>query len=236
MGSVAVTPRTPPREINRLPLAGDTRSRLLVTAERLMAEQGLRAVGLKEISIAAGQRNNSAAQYHFGTRTGLVEAVFVNRMTTVNEHRRSLLDLLMRQPRPWGLRRLVEIEIGGLLDVVVSLEGDSWFACFLAQAFADDEYRHLLDLQHDVNQPTRNLIHLLSRELSFLPPPVRRHRIDFANITIVNVLAAYERAGRAHAPLRSSQRSVSTELTDAVVGMLSAPASATAPRGIPNDQ
>src|ERR1700760_345818 len=111
VGSAAARPRAPSSTTNRRPPADDTRSRLLLTAERLMAEQGLRAVGMKEISVAAGQRNNSAAQYHFGSRAGLVEAVFINRMTTVNEHRRSLLDALQQQPRPWGPRRLVEIEI-----------------------------------------------------------------------------------------------------------------------------
>jgi AcrR family transcriptional regulator len=209
--------------------ADGTRSRLLATAERLMAERGVRGVGLKEISVAAGQRNNSAAQYHFGSRAGLVEAVFVNRMRAVNARRRCMLDALV-EPRTPGPRPFVAIQIDALLDVV-SLDGGSWFASFLAQAFADDEFRHLLDLQHEVKLPTRDLIHLLDRELSFLPSRVRRHRIEYANITIVNVLAAYERAGRAHGPLRSDRRAVAAELTDAVVGMLDAPTGHSRRRG-----
>ncbi len=201
-----------------------TRLRLLATAERLFAERGVRGVGLREISVEAGQRNNSAAQYHFGSRAGLVEAVFTNRMSAVNARRRCFLEALLLESPPWGVRRLVEVQIGALLDVV-ALDGSSWFACFLAQAFADNEYRHLLDLRHEVNAPMKDLVQYLDHELAFLPARIRQHRIEYSNITITNVLAAYERAGRAHGALHSDRSSVEIELTDAVVGMLMAPAS-----------
>ena len=44
-------------------------------ALRLCAEQGPDAPALAEIIGAAGQRNASAIQYHFGSRDGLLEAV-----------------------------------------------------------------------------------------------------------------------------------------------------------------
>jgi AcrR family transcriptional regulator len=52
-----------------------TRERILDTAERLWGERGLNAVSLREIRIAAGQRNSSALQFHFGDRPGLMQAV-----------------------------------------------------------------------------------------------------------------------------------------------------------------
>jgi AcrR family transcriptional regulator len=210
----------------RAVIAVDTRRALLEAAERLMAERGIRGVGLKEISVIAGQRNNSAAQYHFGDRANLVEAVFVNRMTSVNATRHQRLEELARRPKPSGIRPLVEVEVEPLLDVV-GLGGGSWFACFLAQAFADDEYRHQLDLHHPVNGPTRALVQLQQRELAWLPARVRRRRLEYASITVVNVLAAYERAGRARGPRRSSIRAVASEITDAVVGLLEAPVTTT---------
>jgi AcrR family transcriptional regulator len=196
-----------------------------------MAERGIRAVGLKEISVAAGQRNNSAAQYYFGDRAGLVEAVFVNRMAPVNATRQRLLDEQPLTAEAWGVRSLVEIEVGPLL-AVIAIDGPSWFARFLAQAFADDEYRSLLDLHHEINRPTRMMMQLLERELNELPARVRRHRLDFASIMIVNVLAAYERAGRARGgPWPYRTQSVLAEITDAVVGSLCAPVSQEAVAG-----
>ena len=40
----------------------------------MIAEHGIE-VPLRDVAAAAGQRNNSAVQYHFGSREGLVAAV-----------------------------------------------------------------------------------------------------------------------------------------------------------------
>src|SRR6201982_438508 len=60
-------------------LSGDrssaTREALLAAAERLFAERGMYAVSNRQISEAAGQGNNAAACYHFGSRTDLLRAI-----------------------------------------------------------------------------------------------------------------------------------------------------------------
>lgn len=71
-----------------------TRRRLIEEAERLFAVRGFAGVSLREIGVAAGARNNSAAQYHFGDRQGLVDAVFDHRMAAINERRLALLATL----------------------------------------------------------------------------------------------------------------------------------------------
>src|SRR6202007_1673302 len=52
-----------------------TREALLSAAEVLFAERGMYAVSNRQISEAAGQGNNAAACYHFGTRTELLRAI-----------------------------------------------------------------------------------------------------------------------------------------------------------------
>ena len=52
-----------------------TRERIVAAAERLFAERGLDGVSLVEVGRAAGQRNRSAVQYHFGDKQGLVHAI-----------------------------------------------------------------------------------------------------------------------------------------------------------------
>ena len=56
------------------PKAVDSKTAILTAAERMIAERGV-DVPLREIGAAADQRNNSAVQYHFKTRAGLVEAI-----------------------------------------------------------------------------------------------------------------------------------------------------------------
>jgi AcrR family transcriptional regulator len=53
----------------------DTRLALMRAAEQLFAQQGVDRVSLREIAIAAGQRNVSAATYHFGSKRELIEAL-----------------------------------------------------------------------------------------------------------------------------------------------------------------
>lgn len=52
-----------------------TREALLTAAERLFAEHGVHAVANRQISEAAGQGNNAAVSYHFGTKVDLVRAI-----------------------------------------------------------------------------------------------------------------------------------------------------------------
>ena len=62
-----------------------TRERILDAAERLWAERGVDGVSLREIRIAAGQRNSSALQFHFGGRDGLVLALTRRHMPRIVE-------------------------------------------------------------------------------------------------------------------------------------------------------
>src|SRR5205085_1616816 len=49
--------------------ASSTQEAILVAAERLYAEHGMFAVSNRQVSEAAGQGNNAAVGYHFGTKT-----------------------------------------------------------------------------------------------------------------------------------------------------------------------
>src|SRR3546814_12416611 len=82
---------------------------MIEAAERLAAEQGLAAMSLREVQAAAGQRNKSAAQYHFGSPAGLVEAAIANRMGPINEARLAMLDDLDACIEPTPLRDLVAV-------------------------------------------------------------------------------------------------------------------------------
>lgn len=55
--------------------AASTRTRLIMTAMRLFAADGVGKVSLRTISAESGSRNTAAAHYHFENKLGLVEAV-----------------------------------------------------------------------------------------------------------------------------------------------------------------
>jgi AcrR family transcriptional regulator len=69
-----------------------TRRALVSAAERLFAARGIEGVSLREINMAAGQRNSTALQYHFGDREGVLRAVLAKHHGAVEAERHRLLD------------------------------------------------------------------------------------------------------------------------------------------------
>src|SRR6478735_11229070 len=72
-----------------------TRERLVTTAERLFAEQGV-SVSNRQIGEAAGQSNNSVVGYHFGTKADLVLAVVRRHAPAIEQRRAAMLEGLGR--------------------------------------------------------------------------------------------------------------------------------------------
>ncbi|MEC8999273.1 MAG: hypothetical protein VYC56_03205 [Actinomycetota bacterium] len=69
----------------------ETRSRLLVEAERRFAEVGIWQAATGDIVRAAGQRNSSALTYHFGSRQGVLDAVLAEHGNPIDVRRGELL-------------------------------------------------------------------------------------------------------------------------------------------------
>jgi AcrR family transcriptional regulator len=88
----------------------ETKRRLVDTAERLFAEQGVEQVKLVDVSREAGQKNRNAAQYHFGDRAGLINAVLDKHSEIIAEQRSAMLDQLEQQEEI-TLRELIEAQV-----------------------------------------------------------------------------------------------------------------------------
>ncbi|NRA32277.1 MAG: TetR/AcrR family transcriptional regulator [Polyangiaceae bacterium] len=71
-----------------------TRAKLLAVAEAQFAARGLESVTLSEITKAAGQRNKSALNYHFGGKAGLLQAIIDKHQPDVVRRRHEMLDHL----------------------------------------------------------------------------------------------------------------------------------------------
>src|SRR4051812_17875443 len=66
-----------------------TRARLIRAGERRFARDGVAGARLADVVRDAGQANDSAVGYHFGSRQGLLRAI-VERHVAEMERRRSL--------------------------------------------------------------------------------------------------------------------------------------------------
>src|SRR5947208_9346057 len=64
--------------------------RIVLAAERLFALHGIDGVSLRQISAESGSSNNSAVHYHFGSKDGLIAAIFQHRLPQLINERRLL--------------------------------------------------------------------------------------------------------------------------------------------------
>ena len=79
--------------VNKINSASErTLLKIILAAERLFGDKGIDAVSLRQINIAAGQKNSSATHYHFGNKETLINAIYDYRMASVNRRRLALLE------------------------------------------------------------------------------------------------------------------------------------------------
>lgn len=90
--------------------ATPTREHLLDVAETLFLEQGT-GVSLRAIVREAGQRNQSALQYHFGNRDGLITALVDRRQEQVEARRAELVRKALTENKTPDLREICALQV-----------------------------------------------------------------------------------------------------------------------------
>lgn len=209
-----------------------TKERLLRAAERLFARHGIDAVSMRRICAEAQQRNNTALQYHFGSKEKLVEAVLATRMEVINEHRRAMLDEVLRDGKEGDLRRLVAAIVVPFTQQLAGKDGSRDYVRFTAQLFSRGNAIELLGHRRPWTEAPYAIFERIRACLSDLPDDVVSTRLTLMAGQLVHATAAKENELRGRKLLSQSIQRFTSELVDYVVGGLSAPV--TSP--IPNDK
>lgn len=211
-----------------------TREAILSAAERLFAEQGVFAVSNRQVSDEAGQGNNAAVGYHFGTKSDLVRAI-VRKHNEQVERRCEQWVQRVRERTPDGaepeLRDWVECLVRPLAEHLDDLGADGvpTYARFSAQLMPDPTHRDIVSSESLSSQSVLAIISGLNRCLPDMPAEVRIQRNAMARHLIVHMLAEQERALAEEDPtVRPGWDSTADGLVDAITGLLLAPVS---PRG-----
>ncbi len=200
------------------------REAMIRVAERRFGERGIEAVSLREVGAAAGQRNNSAAQYHFGTREGLVDAVFGYRMGAIDARRRELLAALDAEGRGHDRRALLEAVVHPLAEELGHADGVSAYARFLEQVAFAPGFDLVAGSRRDVTEGLVLAVERLLALLDELPAELRVRRVALAMRYVVHALADHERALEAHVEATPTALLVS-DLVDTAEAIVTAPVS-----------
>jgi AcrR family transcriptional regulator len=163
---------------------------LLESAERLFAERGISSVPLRDIALAAGQRNNVAVQYHFGDREQLLREVTSYRAGTSERVRAEQLAQLLASGRPIEASDLVRAFV---LSLVHHLEGGSHYLSFLSRYII--ERGGYGGLEGAVSTSTVNtMLSLLRLVLPDHPEALLDERWTITMTSSVHSLARYQHA------------------------------------------
>ncbi|UTW58260.1 TetR/AcrR family transcriptional regulator [Kordiimonas sp. SCSIO 12603] len=117
--------------------ADATRTALIEAAERLIAQNGLADVSTREILQEAGQRNQSALQYHFGSKEGLISATINERTGQMDKRRQEMIEKLGDDP---SMREILEVMVLPLCELIENDAAGKNYLIFLAQAITQPSW------------------------------------------------------------------------------------------------
>ncbi|MFT7869141.1 MULTISPECIES: TetR/AcrR family transcriptional regulator [Amycolatopsis] len=198
-----------------------TRELILTVAERLFAEHGVLAVSNRQISEAAGQGNNAAVGYHFGTKADLVRAIARRRSAQVEEVRQRMLARLGDDA---DLRDWIGCLVHPSAEHLAALGSPTWFARFIAQVMTEPSLREVVAEETLSSPSLMRTVEGLLRCLPDLPAEVRAERNAMTRQLVLHTMAERERAlAEDGFTPRASWQDAASGLTDALVGLWLAP-------------
>lgn len=202
-----------------------TALKLLTTAERLFAEEGVDAVSIRRISAEAGQRNNSALQYHFESKQGVIEAILDLRQTPLNQRRLELLSELEQQGLENDVHALVEALVLPFVELLSGPPEASYYVNLVSQLFSQQRNDLLFPEHRDRAQSLHWTAERLRRAVDAANADDLDQRLNLLGLTLNHAVAQWAHERR-RAPTRWSAERVRDQANTLVaflVGGLQAP-------------
>ncbi len=211
-----------------------TRARIVSAAERLFGERGIDATSLAEINKAAGQRNRSAVQYHFGNKQGVIHAILDKHTPGIEQRRHSMLDEAEAEGAP-SLRDLAEALVLPVAEKLEDPDGGRAFLRLNAQLIGHPSFPLLSLHTQRINRGADRLNRLIVAAAADWPEALWAPRWLLLLGLLFHGMADYARLLEARnvsdeAPSRDLFVS---NLVDSVVAILEAPISRATSREIP---
>jgi AcrR family transcriptional regulator len=199
-----------------------TREALLAAAERLFAERGVHAVANRQVSEAAGQGNNAAVTYHFGTKADLVRAIARKHAEQIQRTREQMVAAIGGSA---DLRDWVACLVRPVTGHLEALGSPTWYARFTAQVMADPALNAIMIEESLLTAPS--LLRFedgLARCLPALPANVQLERFAMVRHLIVQMSVERESALAERGPtFWPTWDDTADSLIDAIVALWQAP-------------
>lgn len=192
-----------------------TRARLLRAGEQRLARDGVAGARMSDVVRDAGQSNDSAVGYHFGSRQGLLEAIVEKHVEAMDRHREVT-------SRSAGIRSLVDAIVRPTADLLLTDDGRDFLRIMeqLADWSGLDSGTPTTVLEGRViGTQLRALLQRLGERIG---SPLARERVTLMVTFLTGALAARARSVESGTRQRMAHARYVDHLGDVLTGALTA--------------
>lgn len=198
---------------------------MIEIAERMINERGLDNASMRDVASAAGQRNNSAVQYHFGSREGLITAVLQHRIKAIDAERHIRLQEADQTGLGSDVPTLLRVLFEPIVDLIRHSPRPTHYGRFLAKIgpLIGPTIPEITEVRATSDSVVFRLIEVLDQ----MPKRTAFERIDLAMQMFIGALAVHEDREQSDKPVQLAdfERTVA-HLYDMALAALLAPESA----------
>lgn len=172
----------------------DSKIQLILAGEKLFAERGIEAASLREIASAAGHGNNNAVRYHFGSKQGLIQAIFRHRVVQMEPVRARMLEQIEAKGLTSDPRSLLEV-ISLPYFTLRAADGTFSYPAFMLQYLLYHRprgVRHTADEAGALSPALNRAQELLRARIGYLDPDTVDRRILQSMLTFVTAVIGAE--------------------------------------------
>ncbi len=169
------------------------RRQILDAALRLFAGRGIAAVSLREIRLAAKQRNAGALHYHFGSKDGLLKALLERELPPLVARRRALL--AQAAAAPGDLRAAAAVFVLPFAELATGTAHERSVVLLLSELHDDVSlsFTRIMSLVGDTG--IGEAAELLRSRATAVAEPILTERLTVANSIFLHAAATRARGG-----------------------------------------
>lgn len=177
------------------------KGRILRAAEALFADKGLESTSLREVALAAGQKNTNAVQYHFGSKEGLLKAIWQRHADGIEARRAGLL---AEAAGVLTLQDVVGMLVAPVVDKLDDPDGGEHYLLIMSQLVSHPQ-QNILAIFDGLPEPSGvALMKQLGKYVVHLGEADTQLRLLFVTGLLFHGIADYIRLRKVNSPMVSN--------------------------------